>query len=202
MLQRELWLLGDDSGPRYMDERVLVDGLQCGDARAVEYAVKQYAPALYRFAYYQLHDASLAEDLVGEVMVRMVEHIDGFVVQSVPLEAWLYRITRNLITDHYRRKTRRPQMSLEEWLENRTAREPGKSDAGIEIIPDREQLRAGLARLTEEQRVVVLLHVIEEWELPSIARLLGRTVPSVKSLYYRGIQSLRRVLDTKDDQEK
>ena len=48
--------------------------------------------------------------------------------------------------------------------------------------------------LTPEQRQVILLHVVDGWELPEVARKLGRSLPSVKSLYYRGVQSLRRVM--------
>jgi DNA-directed RNA polymerase specialized sigma24 family protein len=35
--------------------------------------------------------------------------------------------------------------------------------------------------------------------LPQVAKLLDRSVPSVKSLYYRGVQSLRRVLTRSAD---
>ena len=72
MLQDQLWSLNCNLGLQYMDDAELVAGLRRGDAHAVEYVVRQYAPALYRFAYYQLQDAMLAEDLVSEVMVRMM----------------------------------------------------------------------------------------------------------------------------------
>ncbi len=177
-----------------MDDRALVTGLQCGDVGAVEYVVHLHAPALYRYAYHHFQDAMLAEDLVSEVMARMIGGIDRFVLESTPFEAWLFRIARNLIADHYRLRKRRPQVSYEQWLDSDPAAEPGGHDAGIDVLGDREELLAGLATLTEEQRQVILLHVMEGWDMPQVARMLDRTVPSVKSLYYRGIESLRRAL--------
>ena len=177
-----------------MDDASLVAGLQRGDAEAVEYVVQQYAPALYRFAYYQLQDAVTAEDLVSEVMVRMIGRIDSFVPGQATFQAWLFRIMRNLIADHYRARGRRPQVSLEQWLDAEPAKEPGCNDAELDTMLDREQLAEGLAALTDEQRQVILLHVVEGWELPQVAELLDRSLASVKSAYYRGIQSLRRAL--------
>jgi RNA polymerase sigma-70 factor (ECF subfamily) len=185
-----------------MEDEDLVAGLQRGDARAVEYLVQQYAPALYRFAYYQLQDASLAEDLVSDVMVRVIGRVGGFVLaqeEQATFQAWLFRIARNLIADHYRARKRRPQLSLEAILDAEPGLEPGRYDSRLEDLLDREQLRAGLETLTDEQREVIVLHVIEGWELPQVARLLDRSLPSVKSLYYRGVQSLRRTLSRGDD---
>jgi RNA polymerase sigma-70 factor (ECF subfamily) len=177
-----------------MDDATLLAGLKRGDPEAVEYAVQRYAPALYRFAYYQLHDNVAAEDLVAEVMARMIGRVDTFVLEQVTFQTWLFRIARNLIADHFRARKRRPQVSLEEWLYTEPGSEPGRPDAQLELLPDREQLREALATLTDEQRQVIILHVIEGWDMPGVALMLARTLPSVKGLYYRGMESLRRAL--------
>jgi RNA polymerase sigma-70 factor (ECF subfamily) len=176
------------------DDAALVAGLHGGDPRAVEQMVAQYSPVLYRFAYYQLQDVMLAEDLVAEVFVRVIEKVGGYVQGSTPFQAWLFRIARNLVTDHYRSVKRRPQVSFEQWLAAEPGAEPGGWDNAIDGLPLREELQAGLHMLTEEQRQVIILHVIEGWDMPQVAQLLGRSLPSVKSLYYRGMESLRRAL--------
>ena len=194
MIPRQPWLLNHRSGSPCMDDAAIVSGLKSGDALAVEYVVKQYAPALYRFAYYQLQDEATAEDVVAEVMSRMVRKVDSFVLEQASLQTWLFRIARNLIADHYKLRKRRPQVSLEALLDDEPGEEPGRYDPELEILLDRERLQTALAMLTDEQRQVILLHVIEGWELPQVSDLLGRTIPSVKSLYYRGVRSLRRAL--------
>jgi RNA polymerase sigma-70 factor (ECF subfamily) len=190
-----------DVTPPFVDDVALVRGLRCGDAHSVEYVLRYHTPALYRFAYYQLRDAALAEDVVSEVMIRMVGRIDTFQLGQGAFQSWLFRIARNLIADHYRACKRRPETSLEQWLEADPAGEPGELDSQIDELFDRQELEGGLAALTCEQREIILLHVVEGWELPQVAELLERSVPSVKGLYYRGIQSLRRALMRDGDYE-
>jgi len=177
-----------------MDDVTLLAGLKQGETEAVRYVVQKYAPALYRFAYHQMHEAAAAEDLVAEVLARMVKHIDTFVVEQAGFQAWLFRIARNLIVDYHRARKRRPQVSLEERLDLEPSSEPGGYDPRIESVLDQEELRDALAKVTDEQREVILLHVIEGWDLPDVALLLDRTLPSIKGLYYRGVQALRRAL--------
>lgn len=193
-MQPELWIMSDGAAPPCIDDESLVEGLRRGDARVTENAVREYAPSLYRFAYYQLQSPQLAEELVSEVMARMIENIDRFVLHQAPFRAWLFCIARHLVADHYRAHKRTLHISLEQWLEAQPEKEPGAHDLRFDTLLDRDQLRSGLCTLTGEQREVILLHVIEGWELPEVARLLDRSLPSVKGLYYRGIESLRRVL--------
>ena len=184
-----------------MNDSELVEGLKNGDTRVVQYVVQQYAPALYRFAFYQLQDAQSAEDLVSEVMARMIRHIDTFVLEQASFQAWLFRIARNLAADFYRARKRRPQVSLEAMMLDSSGYEPGEKDARLDVIFDRDSLRVGLLSLTDEQRQVIVLHVIEGWELPQVAEMLGKSLPSVKSLYYRGVQSLRRAFIREDPEQ-
>ncbi len=177
-----------------MDDEALLEGLRAGDERTVEYTVQQYAPALFRYVYYQLQDASAAEDVVSEVMTRMIERIDSFVPTGARFQAWLFSIARNLVADHYRARRRRPQVSLGAWLSANPGEEPGSLDPSITALPEREELQTALAKVTPEQRLVILLHVVDGYELPHVARLLERSLPSVKSLYYRGIRSMRTAL--------
>jgi RNA polymerase sigma-70 factor, ECF subfamily len=202
-LQPDLRLVSNEyePDPEDLDDHCLVEGLRRGDPRITEYVVHRFAPALYRFTYYQVQDAMLAEDIVSEVMARMIENVERFVLRRAPFRAWLFRIARNLIADHYRTHKRCSSTSLEEWLDTNPDREPGCSDVLMEIVIDRDRLRRGLLLLTCEQREVILLHLVEGWELPEIARLLDRSLASVKGLYYRGIESLRRALEQNQARE-
>ena len=172
----------------------LVAGLQQGDPLAVGQLVTQYSPLLYRYALYHLQDAPQAEDLVAEVWARVFMHVGSYVQGSTPFQAWLLRIARNLVADQYRRRKRHPQVSYEGWLAGAPGAEPGTCDRAIDGLPLRDELAAGLQQLTAEQRQVILLHIVEGWELPQVAQITGRSLASVKSLYYRGIASLRRAV--------
>jgi RNA polymerase sigma-70 factor (ECF subfamily) len=57
-----------------------------------------------------------------------------------------------------------------------------------------QQVRSALALLTPDQRQVITLKYLEEWENEDIARALNKPVGAVKSLQHRAIESLRRLL--------
>ena len=194
MLQNPPWTTTVTAPPAGVDA-TLVAELQRGNEYAVELVVQRYTPTLYRFIYYRVGDAETAEDLVSEVLVRMLTKVGSYVPGASPFEAWLFRIARNLIADHYRARKRRPQVSFEQWLEEDPSAEPGNPDRTIQGVADRALLQASLAALTPEQRQVVLLHVVEGWELPMVAQRLGISLPATKGLYYRGLHSLRRIIE-------
>jgi RNA polymerase sigma-70 factor (ECF subfamily) len=183
---------------------ILVAGLKRREAGAIEHAVRLYAPKLYRYAYLQLGNPEAAEDLASEVMTRMLEKIDGYRYVGVPLQVWLFQIARNLVADAFRDR-RKAAISLDTWLEwsdgakASEGLEPGEHDIQLEMFADRELIRALLSELTDEQRQVIILRVVEGWQPSEIARMLNRTIDSVKSLQYRAIQSMRRNLERKGD---
>ena len=67
------------------DEFRLIQLAQCGDAEACAALYSRHYDAVYRYCYYRLGDSSLAEDLAGEVFVRMVEKLDTFQLRGRPL---------------------------------------------------------------------------------------------------------------------
>jgi RNA polymerase sigma-70 factor (ECF subfamily) len=174
------------------NDETLVAGLKRRDGPAVEFAVETYAPRLYRYAVYQLGDTTAAEDLVSEVITRMLEKIDGYTYTGAPFQAWLFQIARNLVTDSFRQKKRAQVVSLEGWLEGSEGYEVGAQDTRIESLADQDTLLRVLAELTEEQRQVITLRLIEGWQPAEIAQLLDRSIDSVKSLQYRAMQAMRR----------
>jgi DNA-directed RNA polymerase specialized sigma24 family protein len=61
-------------------------------------------------------------------------------------------------------------------------------------VPEREELLKALHTLTQEQQQVIIMHAVEGWDMPRVALMLERSLASVKGLYYRGMESLRRAL--------
>ena len=96
-----------------------------------------------------MDDLRDAEDLAGEVFVRMLGAIHG---QKGNLEAWLFRIAGNVLTDHYRKRAvRSGEVELPEEIAG--GNDPG---AAVERKLDGDRLRKGLQALTEEQRETVI----------------------------------------------
>ncbi len=176
---------GDTSG-----DLDLVTGLKRQDQEAVLQAYRKYADAIFRYAYYQVKDTHLAEDIVSEVFLRMLEKIGTYSYQGVPFSAWLYRIAHNLIVDHFR-----SQNKLNGTLDGlEIAATMGNPAAIAESRLTVEQLQRALGCLTEEQRRVVLLKFVEDMDNQQVAEVLGKSEGAIKSLQHRALDTLRRML--------
>ncbi len=168
------------------------------DLQALGEVYDLYNPGLYGYAFRLLGDVSLAEDCVSETFSRFLQALKAGKGPQDYLQAYLYRIAHNWITDHYRRQPP-PPLSLEE--------EQGLSESHPEQEAARrqeqEQVRAALQRLTPEQRQVVVLKFIEGWSNETIANAIDKPVGAVKSLQHRALEALRRMLagGKKDDEE-
>ncbi len=180
---------GDRAGPDA--EQALICGLKARDAAAIRQVYRLYADAIYRFALYQLGDQAAAEDVVGEVFLRMLSTIDRYEYRGVPLQAYLYRIARNLIVDQQRRQGRFASLDAPP---ERLALSQNPAQLAEQRLAW-EDLRHALRELTEEQRQVVLLKFVEDLDNKQVAEIMGKNEGSVKSLQHRALGALRRILE-------
>lgn len=73
----------------------------------------RYATHFRKFYLYQGLNAADADDIVQETFVNIVRYCDNYQGDS-PLAAWLWRIARNCMTDHFRRTKARPAENLDD----------------------------------------------------------------------------------------
>src|SRR5689334_20310832 len=96
-----------------MDARaiaVLLAQCQAGNRAAWDKLVDAYWMRLYGYALRATHNAELAQDLVQETFLRVVQRLRDYDDQG-KFEAWLFRILVNLVRDHSRSHTRHPTQS-------------------------------------------------------------------------------------------
>lgn len=69
--------------------------------------------SIRRFVGRRIRDPYEADDVVADVMLRIHQNVDSIDDQE-RVTAWVFRITRNAITDHYRRNGRRRETPIAE----------------------------------------------------------------------------------------
>ncbi len=164
--------------------------IQCFEQDALAELYDQLSPGIYRYAMRLLGDAGLAEECVSETFSRLLASLRNGKGPDQYLQAYLYRIAHNWITDHFRH---RPPASLplqEEWIAD-SALEPHHE--ALDRM-EREQVRAALGLLTPDQRQVIVLKFLEDLPYDEIARVMNRPVGAVKALQHRGLEALKRLL--------
>ncbi len=175
-----------------IEETKLVMRAKGGNREAFGLLHDRYRQQIFTYLYYRVSDKQTAEDLTGEVFVRMVEKIDSYHPDGKPLAAWLYTIARNLLADMYRKRGRSPEMMpLDERLVSGSDDPVKHADRDLAA----DCLKRAMRFLTETQRQVVLGKFMESRSNAEVARLLGREEGAVKSLQHRALAALRRAIE-------
>jgi RNA polymerase sigma-70 factor (ECF subfamily) len=172
------------------EELELVRRAQRYEADALGRIYEIYFPKIYQYAYLQLSDAQLAEDIASGVLLQVVESIQKFHYRGTPFGAWVFRIARNRIIDLHRRKKRRQHVELYEGIPT----DYGAPHQETERVLEHERVRGALDYLTDDQRQVVLLKFAEGLDNQAIAAVIGRSEGAVKSLQHRALVALRKSL--------
>jgi RNA polymerase sigma-70 factor (ECF subfamily) len=166
------------------------------DSEALGTIYDMYSDPLFAYAVRRVGNAQQAEDFVAETFSRFLKALKSGGGPEDHLQAYLYRITHNLITDHYRR-TPPPPLELDE---DRYSEEFAQPASIVANKMRAEQIRRALQHLTPGQQQVILLKYVEGFSNQEIAETMDKTVGAVKSQAYRAVASLQRLLVEDEDE--
>ncbi len=181
--------------PALTDDQITPLVLACrrGEAAAAEALYEFYVDRIYRYLLARTGDPHTAEDLTGELFVRMIEHIGRFKINpdrpAASFSAWLYRIAGNLAADHHRRG-----MRFSEEIPAATRATDPEPSVVAERRETAAQLAAALEHLTEEQRLVVIGKFAEGMSNREMAGMLGKSEGAVESMQHRALRRLGSLL--------
>jgi RNA polymerase sigma-70 factor (ECF subfamily) len=172
-------------------ERILLERARQYDEAAIGELYDSYAPRIYAYVYRRVGDAQLAEDLTGDVFVRMIKAIQAERAWHSSFQAWLYRIAHNLVVDHYRRGAPATETALDERLV--AARDDPFAAVSEQL--SQEELGAAIRRLTPDQQQVLALRFGEGMTARQAAEVVDKSVGAVEALQHRALAALRRILE-------
>lgn len=179
------------------DESTLLQRAREFEEKALAEVYDNYSPKLYRYALRLLADEDLAEECVAETFSRFLKAMRNGIGPQQHLQAYLYRVAHNWITDIFRRQPP-PSISLE--YSTQAGDDPDPSDVVGENI-DHERVRTALRLLTPDQRQVVIMRFIEDMQNQEIAAVLDKPIGAVKALQHRALSALRRILYMETENE-
>ncbi|HSV62278.1 MAG TPA: sigma-70 family RNA polymerase sigma factor [Chthoniobacterales bacterium] len=168
-----------------------------GDMAAFEQLVERHQRLVVGTVGRMLGTNSDAEDIAQQVFVRVWKNVKRYEPRA-KFTTWLLKITRNLVFNELRRRSRHPAVPLQS--ETDEEERPLKDENAIS--PDTTLLQqelqqavdAAIAQLPETQRMAVILRRYEELSYEEIAEALDQSVSAVKSLLFRARTELRESL--------
>jgi len=177
------------------DDRVL-DGLQNLDQHSIGAIYDKYFSEIYRYALYRIGDPALAEDLVSDVFVRLLEAVLSGRPPQTNLKGWLIGTASHAVTDHLRRKYHRPEVEISEFI-------PDRGPSLTAEVDQRERNRLvndAYVQLTPEQQHVLALRFGQGYSLEETAAFMNKNVNAVKALQFRALAALQREVGEVDDE--
>lgn len=146
-----------------------------------------------RFAYLVCGDRALAQDLAHDAFIRVAAKVGAL---RSPDKVGPY--LRTAIVNAYRTHLRKLQRERR-YLASASAGAEGPDEQPD--VATRDEVRNALQQLPPRRRAAVVLRYFEDMTEQQTADVLGCTVPAVKALVARGLETLRAALEGERDDE-
>ncbi len=171
----------------------LITNAKAGDESALTELYERYFEKIFRFVYYRVGHKETGEDLTEDVFLKAFKRLHS-ITEAHRFEGWLYRIAKNTIIDHYRK--RKSTVAIEE-IENTLEYETNLVDI-VNLQTNQIKLLKTLKQLPAEQQIVLKLKFFEQLENPEIAELLHKSEGAIRVIQHRGLTQLRTLLGSID----
>lgn len=159
--------------------------------------IKPHLDRLYRLSFRLAGNKAEAEDLFQDVLTKIFPRLNELIEIEEP-GSWLCRVMYNHFIDNRRRYARQRLVSVsEDRLPGKSLEElPGNLDpvADAERLDNIMRLQRAFSELSEDHRLVVLLHDSEGYKLTEIQDVTGTPVGTLKSRLHRARARLREIL--------
>jgi RNA polymerase sigma-70 factor (ECF subfamily) len=165
------------------------------DAEAWKTLYARYLPLAWRYAYTQVNDVHLAEDVVSETMLAFLKNIHQIEAEAAHIAGWLRSVVRNKVADHHRQsfriKDRLEKIGHAQACECVSATPEG----ALETAETRKQVVGVLEQMPVKQRLVLELKYSEGMRVRDIAERLNETEKGIEAALYRARREFRRCFE-------
>ena len=180
---------------------------QQGDKSAFPVLVRRHQQALFNFAFRQVRMPQLAEDVVQETFVRVVQNAADF-KHEARFTTWVYTITRNLCIDQLRKRALRRHPSLDQangeegdgpTLGEQTADPRASVEREATGTELKERIARAVDKLPDDQREVFLMREVSNLPFKEIAEITNVPENTVKSRMRYALERLQEALAEYED---
>jgi len=149
--------------------------------------VNLYYNDVFRYIYKRTLDKEVSKDLTQETFLRALKYISSYREKS-PFIFWLLRIASNVINSHYRKEIKDNALFSE--CKNRNVSFEFDDIEGF----DYEFIHECILKLRPIEQTVITLIFFEHRSLKEVALIIGYPLNSTKTIYYRALKNLKRII--------
>jgi len=177
----------------------LIEEFKSGDQLSFEELVSRYSEKAYNLASRMCRNQEDAEEVLQDVFVTVYRKIDGFEGKS-SFSSWLYRVTVNSSLMKIRKRKQDKSISIEDAVpaeeHSMCMATADHQDTDTETLRKEvsSALETAIAKLPDDYRPVYILRDIDGLTSKEVGRILGLSIPAVKSRLHRSRLMLRKRL--------
>jgi RNA polymerase sigma-70 factor (ECF subfamily) len=186
-------------------ERLLIARLIERDEQAFAEIVRQYGDKVFSLVYRMLGNRQEAEDVAQDVFITVFKTIDSFRGEA-KFSTWLLRIAANHAKNRIKHLARRPTEGADPddvsqvKVSNDRPGPPVQSriespDKLLEAMEIERLMQEEIAKLPEDQRLLVALRDVEQLSYQEIEEITGLPEGTIKSRLHRARMAIKEVLD-------
>ena len=159
---------------------------------------RHYHKHIKKFFLYRVANETRAEELTSDTFTKALKGLDNYQWQGVSFSAWLYRIARNTLIDHYRTKERKKKVSSLDNHYNLPSEDKPPHEK-VEVLFAEDILHQVLKELPERERRIIYLKFFDGYTNRLIAELTDLTETNVGTIVHRTLKKLRKVYQENDN---
>jgi RNA polymerase sigma-70 factor (ECF subfamily) len=178
-----------------LNEQKLIKKIQKkGDRPSADKLIQIYYDEIHRFIIKQTRDYDISLDLTQETFISMLQTISYFNEKKSSFRTWLYRIATNKTIDYFRSKNFKnnsKNISLDDI-------EPIDENSFTDMLVNLENKQMSekicgyIENLSNDLQKIFRLHIFAEYTFAEISRELNQSESTIKTKYYRTLNSLRK----------
>ena len=168
----------------------VIEKAKRGDTKAFQEIYEEYYRKILRYCLFNGQNDEGAKDVCQEVFLRAWKSLPSFSLKNGgTIQAFLFRIARNLLIDLSRKKK---EYALQEYEEIETHEDFVENLAREQNI---KYVRTALAKLEEKDRQIVILRYFEELSTADVAKALGMKEGALRVRIHRTLKKLQEILE-------
>jgi RNA polymerase sigma-70 factor (ECF subfamily) len=173
----------------------MISRAKLGDIAAFTGLVEMYYPRCLRFARAVLQNPDEVEDVVQDTFIRLYQALPRY-EERHRFESWLFQILGNCC----RTSNTAFRRHVSRIVDDAAAIERAASNVPRTALDDEwgEAVRRALAEVPEQNRVIFLLHYIEDFSYDEIERMTGVRQSALKMRVKRASDLLRKRLGSRE----
>ncbi len=173
-----------------LSDSALMLKVKSGESHTLGLLYERYKKRLFGFFYQMNKNASLSEDLVQNVFIRVLKYKNTYTEES-NFVSWLFKIARNENYDYFRKQKKYNYDVIDTISYALNGADSIEKD--IELLERKRNLKIAIAKLPIEKKELIVLSKLKELKYKEIGEIIGCTEGNARTKVHRALNDLREV---------